>query len=250
MNKIIVGLTSWPGRINFIGQTLDSIVKQEILPDEFYLILSEKEFPNKEADLPKYILDFKDQYSFFKIEWTSDNLKNFKKTLPLIKKYINDTSVILYIIDDDVYYEKNYIKDTLKEFLLANTEKNTVITWNFPWNRDSWVRHPEKQRLIGHFSIYRPCFFKPIVYSIKESDLYEYEYLSEDNWISYNLRQNNINFKMLPYEDLVPLYKYTKTEKISPLNKIHHNIRLAKIQAFIKLCYNKYSNVYNETSKI
>ena len=53
--RIIVGLTSWKKRINVLEPTIKSICEQIRTPDIFYLVLSKKEFPNLNTDLPKYI---------------------------------------------------------------------------------------------------------------------------------------------------------------------------------------------------
>lgn len=240
-SKVIVGMTSWPNRIQFIQPTIFSIINQVYTPDLFYLILSEKEFPNKEKDLPQYILDFKNQYNFFKIEWTTDNLKNFKKNIPLIRKYFNDTSVVLYIIDDDIYYKKFYINDTLKRFEKLNQKNPTVITWNFPWTNGTWNNDPEGRRLVGSFEILKPQFFKPIVYSITESDLNRYEYLSEDNWISYNLQKNKITFELLPYNNLMTYIEYTNAQNIDALSWKQGKIEYNKILGYVKNCYDLHS---------
>lgn len=241
-NKIIVGLTSWPKRINGINDTLISIAAQTIKPDEFYLILSEKEFPNKEKDLPDYIIEFKNHHNFFKIEWTKDNLKNFKKNLPLIKKYNSDPNVILYIIDDDIYYKEKYIEDTLRCFLEVNESRNAVITWNFPWTSGGWVNNEPGRRIIGSYGIYRASFFTPITWTITEEDIARYNYFSEDFWITYNLHFNGVKFELLPYEHLTNLIEFTDTEKLSPLREIHNKYTPEeKLRNFLD-CYNRHKH--------
>ena len=54
MNKIVVSMTSYPGRIMNVGKSIFLLLKkQTIKPDEIHLWLSIEEFPNKEKSLPE-----------------------------------------------------------------------------------------------------------------------------------------------------------------------------------------------------
>lgn len=238
--KIIVGLTSWPKRINDIKQTIHSIVHQSYKPDEFYIVLSEKEFPNHETDLPQFILGYVNNYDYVKLIWTKDNLRNFKKNLPLIKKYIDDPKAILCIIDDDTYYKPTYLEYIVTKFIEANKFNKQTITWNFPWEHGLWKNDEPARRLVGGFSIYLASFFKPIVYAVTEDDLETYKYLSEDMWITYNLRQSGIMIKILPYEDLSKRFYYTTIEDQDALRFTHIKYTTAEKTRLLKLCYNSH----------
>ena len=61
--RIVVSLTSWSKRIGKINVTLDSILKQTLLPDSIELNLSEEEFPNKENDFPVDIQEYLKKHS-------------------------------------------------------------------------------------------------------------------------------------------------------------------------------------------
>ena len=53
-SKILVSMTSYPGRIKNVGFSIFLLLEQQTLPpDEVHLWLAMPQFPNKEADLPK-----------------------------------------------------------------------------------------------------------------------------------------------------------------------------------------------------
>lgn len=103
-SKLIVSLTSYPKRIHEIKYTLYSLLNQEVKPDKIVLWLSKNEFPNREEDLPKELLNFLKHG--LTIKWC-DTLKSYKKLLPSLNAYPND---IIVTADDDLYYPKEWLK--------------------------------------------------------------------------------------------------------------------------------------------
>lgn len=94
---IVVGLTSFPGRISTAWAALESIYRQTVLPEEVILVLSSEEFPNR--ILPKRIMAFAELG--LKINFHPGNIKSYKKLLPLLDEYHDKTIVTA---DDDVIY--------------------------------------------------------------------------------------------------------------------------------------------------
>ena len=109
--NLIVSLTSYPARIRFISQTIESLLNQSFKADKIILWLAIEEFPNKEEDLPKELLELCDRG--LTIDWCH-NIKSFKKLLPVYKKYSDS---IIVTVDDDVIYERDMLKKLYYSYL-------------------------------------------------------------------------------------------------------------------------------------
>ena len=109
--KVIVSLTSYPKRITDIQYTLFSIFNQSFKPDKIVLWLAEGEFPNKEIDIPKEVLNFKKVG--LEIKWC-ENIKSYKKLIPSLKEYPND---IIVTADDDLFYPVDWLERLYDNYL-------------------------------------------------------------------------------------------------------------------------------------
>ena len=109
--SFIISLTSFPERMYDIHYCLYSLLNQEFKPDKLVLWLAEEEFPNKEEDIPKEVLNLKK--NGLTIKWCN-NIKSYKKLIPALKEYPND---VIITADDDIYYPKNWLKDLYEEHL-------------------------------------------------------------------------------------------------------------------------------------
>lgn len=103
--RIIVSLTSYPARMYDIHLCLYSLLCQSMKPDKVILWLAEEQFPNKEADIPKKVLDLR-QWGL-EIRWCPD-YRSYKKLIPALQAFPDD-----YIItaDDDLYYPEDWVKN-------------------------------------------------------------------------------------------------------------------------------------------
>lgn len=95
---VIASMTSWKKRIINVPKVIESIFSGEIVPNELIVNLSEEEFPNKESDLPKELLNI--QYPVT-INWTYKNTYAFKKLIPTLQKYWEYKDRYIWCIDDD-----------------------------------------------------------------------------------------------------------------------------------------------------
>lgn len=238
---IIVSMTTWKKRIDFIEKPIESICNQTAKIYKFYLVLSLKEFPDKK--IPDFIIEYLNKYDFFEILWVENNIKQFKKNLPVLEKYWNRNDVVIFTADDDIYYKENYIA-TLYDILRTENE-NTILTYNFGWPLEKPVIFADynKKRVIGKFEILIPSFFNnKIVLNINEDDIKDAKtnWISEDWWISYNLLNNNkLQWKFLKYEVLYNLIEFIKDNEINPLENYWIKITdEEKLSNVIKL-YNK-----------
>jgi len=109
--KLIVSLTSFPERIYDIHYALYSLLTQTLKPDKVILWLGEEQFPNKEKDLSKEVLELKKNGLI--IKWCKD-IKSYKKLIPSLIEYPND---IIVTADDDIFYDENWLKTLYKSYL-------------------------------------------------------------------------------------------------------------------------------------
>ena len=97
--KIVVTLTSFKGRINQVYLVIENILHQTIKPDLIYLNLSVEEFPNKENDLPKDLVELSNNELSFIINWVEGkNTKAFKKIIPILQYLDNDDIIFLLMM--------------------------------------------------------------------------------------------------------------------------------------------------------
>lgn len=121
--KIIASLTTFPARISHVHIVIEQILTQTIKPDKVILWLSEREFPQKEAELPEKLLRLKD-YGL-SIEWC-DYMCSYQKLVPSMMAYPDD---IIITFDDDFYYPENMIEDLYLAYLKNPTYIQSNRTW-------------------------------------------------------------------------------------------------------------------------
>ena len=113
ISNLIVSLTTFPARIDYIEYTIFSLIQQNIRPDRIILWLSEKEFPKKEDEIPDCL---KKYYPFgFEIRFVKQNYKSYNKLFFALQSYPDH---IIVTCDDDIYYMYNWLE------LLYNTHKS------------------------------------------------------------------------------------------------------------------------------
>lgn len=117
--QYIVSLTSFPGRINEVWVTVETLLRQSFKPDRIILWLSEDQFPDKQ--LPGSLLELKQRG--LDIEFVADDIRSHKKYYYAFKKF-PESAVIT--VDDDVYYPE----DTLKYLVDAYKKDSTAIIAN------------------------------------------------------------------------------------------------------------------------
>ena len=112
---IVVCMTSWVKRIGNVKKVVENILGGTLIPDRLYLSLSVEEFPNKELDLPKDLIDCFNNDDRLIINWVEgENTKCMKKVFPVLK-YLNDDDIIIPM-DDDIMYPLDYIDKRVEEY--------------------------------------------------------------------------------------------------------------------------------------
>lgn len=183
MSDIVVTMTSWKKRIEYVSISILSLLKQTVKPRSIELNLSEEEFPNKENDLPKDLVELTKIYPI-NINWVGTNVKSFKKLIPTLKKYWNEKDLYIFTADDDVVYEYNML------------EKFLVIS----------EKLPEACICFGKFS--GALCDQPVVNG--GATLYKVHYFTENVWTQLNETIINTN-----EDDWWYAYNFLRTGKRS-----------------------------------
>ena len=111
---IIVSFTSFPARIHCVPQVLKSLYAQTKQPDRIMLYLAEEQFPRKESDLPRELVE-EIEAGRVELRWC-DNLGSHKKYYYVMQEFPDE---IIITVDDDRTYHPDMIK-TLYEMHLDN----------------------------------------------------------------------------------------------------------------------------------
>lgn len=119
IGKLVVSFTSWTKRIQYCKKCVENILSQTIKPDLIYLNLSIEEFPNKENDLPKDLVELSNKEKSFIINWVEGpNTKTFKKVFPILQ-YLNDEDLIFWT-DEDLILPQNTLESRIEDFKKYN----------------------------------------------------------------------------------------------------------------------------------
>lgn len=110
--KVIVSLTSYPGRIKTVPICIHSLLKQNGRPLKVLLWLSKKQFPGLENDLPSELLKIC-KNKRFEIRWTEDDLAPHKKYFYAMQEY---PELPIIIVDDDVIYDVDLVRKLMASY--------------------------------------------------------------------------------------------------------------------------------------
>lgn len=116
--RVILTCTSTKERLGMLFYMVESIKKQTIKPDIFYVNLSEKEEIIEDVRLKIPSLFDTD---YIKINWVED-VRSYRKLIPVIDKV--GAEDFLITADDDVLYGQNWIKDLV---LMAEEYEDHIV---------------------------------------------------------------------------------------------------------------------------
>lgn len=134
--KITVSVTTYPGRIKTVHETIATLLSQTMKPDRVVLWLGGEKFHGRETDLPGQLLRLRD-YGLT-IEWCRD-IRSYTKLIPALQKYPDD---IIVTADDDMFYPPNWLEmlyDSYRsdpmsvhshEVMQIGVEDGTVTSYN------------------------------------------------------------------------------------------------------------------------
>lgn len=123
--RIIVSMTSYPGRIANVSKSIFLLLKKQTLPpDEIHLWLAEPEFLNKELSLPSDLQTIIKTVENVHLHWLPENTYCHKRHE--IFKYTSDDDLV-FLIDDDVRYSDDLIQKVVETH---NKFPNCIICYN------------------------------------------------------------------------------------------------------------------------
>lgn len=216
---LIVSMTSWSKRIPNVEHVLRSILDQTIKPDKVVINLSSEEFPEKEKNLPKDLIDLINANEVLEINWCDKNTGTFKKIIPTLQKYKNH-NYYLISIDDDNLYSQNYIEFLLKEIS----------------TKDVKVYCAANMEISGGLMIYDSSIFDEKLWTkltdtlikLNVSDLYYLKYIK--NYKKLKCEHNSSNTDNL-FSSYNPIYPNsgTKSRQYDPNRLLAVREELSKI---------------------
>lgn len=148
--EVIVSLTTFPARISTVWITIETIFRQEVMPNRIVLWLAKEQFPFRGGQIPDTL---KNQVARgLEIRFCED-LKSHKKYYYSMKE--NPESVVI-TIDDDVFYPKDMVKNLL---LLHEKHPKDVIATSAQEIPDNFFEVPSKWKS-PHFNHINDKFAK------------------------------------------------------------------------------------------
>lgn len=103
-SDVIISLTSFPARIETVYITIDTLLCQNKKPYKVILYLAESQFPKKEEELPKSLLQLKQRGLEIKF---CDDIRSHKKYYYAMQDYPNK---IVVTTDDDMFYSTTFLE--------------------------------------------------------------------------------------------------------------------------------------------
>lgn len=105
---IILSLTTFKARINYVHLAIESLLRQKIKPDYIFLWLAKEEFPS--MDIPKKLKKLEKRGLV--IKFCAKNIKSYKKLIHTLKE---NPKANIITVDDDVFYPNWFIEDMIEE---------------------------------------------------------------------------------------------------------------------------------------
>jgi hypothetical protein len=116
-NGVIVSVASSPARIEHAWIAIETIFRQDVLPDRVVLVLADAEFATRE--LPRRLRA--QQRRGLEVLWITDNARSFNKLVATRRAYPEATIIT---VDDDAWYEPWVVSRLVEE---ANRHPGTVV---------------------------------------------------------------------------------------------------------------------------
>lgn len=119
---VYVSLTSIKQNENILLKTLESIIKQTLVPTKIFIYLSTEPYLLDNGFSDKIICHelniFLEKYDFIKLRWTP-NIGPYRKLIPLIyEKW--DEDCLIVTLDDDTVYTPNLLADMINHWYRTN----------------------------------------------------------------------------------------------------------------------------------
>lgn len=104
-SDVIISFTSYPKRIGYVWQTVESLLRQSALPERIILYLSEDQFPKGNKNLPTRLLNLMSRG--LEIKFVEGDLRSHKKYFYAMQEFYDKTIIT---VDDDCLYPEDIIQ--------------------------------------------------------------------------------------------------------------------------------------------
>lgn len=132
---VVVGITSYPARIEFAWRTIETLLRQDVRPAAVVLVLAEADFPSRRV--PHRIAS--QQRRGLEVLWVESNGHSFDKLLPVRAAFPDSTIVT---VDDDLYFP---------HYLISELVDATALFPGHIIGARGWRVHPSKRDGKVHF---------------------------------------------------------------------------------------------------
>lgn len=219
--KIVVSLTSFPGRIDTVWIVIETILRQTVKPDKILLWLADSQFDGLES-LPESLLSLQQRGLTIRF---CDDLRSHKKYFYTMQEYPNDLVVLL---DDDILYPF----DTIEKLMMLHQKYPTDICtitgqaivpgklpsqWRNPLLSERMEHSDNLQIFSGSGSLYPPqsvhkaAFDKKSIQSVCPH--------ADDLWLTYMGHRNKTKITALyPWRSFPVMIYGTEKETLWTIN--------------------------------
>ncbi len=204
--KVIISLTSFPGRIQDVWIVVECLFRQTYKADKIILWLSKIQF--EDIELPESLLN--QQKRGLEIRFVEDDLKSHKKYIYALNEFKNDYVIT---VDDDLYYDNRLIENLiqLKKKYPNSLPTNRAHLINFNANADVSLY----SKWYHNYANQRPSLL--LVPTGGFGTLYEYHQLSN------SFDDEELITKLVPHADDLWLKIQTLLKKVSVVTNSKYN---------------------------
>ena len=137
--RLVISLTSFPARIVTTWATIETLMRQTLMPDAIVLVLSLEEFPAKR--LPRSLRSL--ERRGVRVLWVPSDIGSFNKLVPARESFPDATIVT---VDDDILYEPRMLERLVDEsharpgWIIGHRGWNPVVAKDGYAPYDTWTR--------------------------------------------------------------------------------------------------------------
>jgi len=221
--KVIITLTSFPGRINRVWLVIETILRQSQKPDRIILWLSKEQFTSINQ-LPIRLISQTNKG--LEIRFVDGDLKSHKKYYYTLKEFPDD---IIITIDDDILYPSWMIEDLITASIKNPQSVVCRYACVISYIKDEIIPYDKWVKPISDNTIHADLFFGSgggtlfPAYSLSHEILNEYVIknvtpLADDVLLNAICRLNNIDvIKVAGNSKLLPVI-FNKKTHLSTIN--------------------------------
>lgn len=140
---VVASLTSWPGRICSVAQSIKTLLAQTRKPDRIIIWLARGQFPDLEASLPEDLMEIV-KAGDVELRWCDSDLKPHKKYFYALQEFPNS---IVITFDDDLLYPRSLVERLILSYMVfpyaISTARANLMTMRpsgEPHSYEFWIK--------------------------------------------------------------------------------------------------------------